>query len=239
MQFRPMFQMSASACDSWRVDSPPPIDGLRRRLRAIMKRKDVKPTTLSLKVSGNPTLVKDLLEKTGDMKLSTVYRLAVALGVSVSDLLASDIDAVPVGPQLFVKGKVAAGQWVEAWEWPEDDWQILTGRSDVTADMNHRFFLRVAGDSMNLVYPEGTFIECVSVFGRAEILPGKRVVVVRRRFDQRIEATVKELVEMNGEQWLAPRSSNPAHQAFKLDEPDPEIEEATIIAVVVSSVRPE
>lgn len=115
----------------------------------------------------------------------------------------------------------------------------MIGRPDITADPMHRFFLRVRGDSVNEVYPEGTFIECVSVFGRIEPVPGKRVVVVRRRCDGLIEATVKELVERDETLWLVPRSTNPSHQAYRLDQPGDGIDEVSIIAVVVSSVRPE
>lgn len=215
------------------------IDDLRRNLQTIMTRKGVKPTSLSLKIGKNPTLVKDLFEKTADTKVSTVFKLADALGVSASSLLDDGMELLPAGPQLFLKGEVAAGAWKEAIEWPHDDWQAMTGRPDISADPEHRFFLRVCGDSMNLVYPEGTLIECVSTFGRAEPAPGKRVVVMRKRRDQMFEATVKELVEDDGQLWLVPRSSNPIHAAINLKAPDDNIEETSIIAVVVSSVRPE
>lgn len=215
------------------------LDHLRRNLAAAMSRKEVKPTSLSLMVGKNPSLVKDLMEKTADTKLSTVYKLADSLGVEPLDLLKGEVDYVPAGPTLYVKGEVAAGNWVEAYEWPEDEWQAMTGRAGVNADPMHRFFLRVCGDSMNLVYPEGSFIECVSAFGRAEVCPGKKVVVLRRRTDGLLEATVKELVEIDEELWFVPRSTNPAHQAFKASEPGPDVEEVTVIAVVVSSVRPE
>jgi len=92
---------------------------------------------------------------------------------------------------------------------------------------------------MNLVYPENTYIECVSIFGRAEPSAGKRVVVLRRRSDELLEATVKELVEIDGEVWFAPRSNNPSHRAFRADDPGDGIDEVTVIAVVVASVRPE
>lgn len=231
--------MSVLLCDIQPMQGPFDIDVLRRKLSAIMDRENVRPTTLSLRIGTSSTLVKDLLEKTADTKLSTLYKLADALNVSVVDLLDGDVESAPAGPSLFVKGEVAAGQWVEAFEWPMDDWQVMTGRADVSANIDHRFFLRVCGDSMNEVYPEGTFIECVSVFGQAEVKPGRRVVVLRRRRDQLVEATVKELVEIDGELWFVPRSSNPAHHAFKALDHDDDIEEVTVIAVVVSSVRPE
>lgn len=231
--------MIALACDNRAVAGAFDIEVLRRKLRAAMARREIAPTTLSTRVGKSPTLVKDLLEKTGDTKISTIYRLADALGVDVGDLLDGDVEGTPLGPRLYVKGEVAAGQWIEAFEWPEQDWLAMTGRPDVNADPKQRFFLRVRGDSMNLVYPEGSYIECVSVFGHAEALPGKRVVVLRRRVDGLIEATVKELVETNGEVWFAPRSTNPAHQAFRGDNPGEEIEEVSVVAVVVASVRPE
>lgn len=234
-----MFQMSARACDIWRMEDSPHLTNLRTRLRVIMERKGIRPTTLSSKVGDSPTLVKDLLEKTKDAKLSTIYKLAEALGVAPTDLLEGDLDSIPVGPRLFVKGEVAAGQWCDAVEWPEPDWQPMIGSPELGSSVDHRFFLKVKGGSMNLIYPEGSYIECISVFGRAEVRPGKRVVVMRRRDDQLVEATVKELVEIDGSLWLVPRSTNPDHQAYRMDAPGDGIEEVMISAVVVSSVRPE
>lgn len=215
------------------------IEVLRRNLAQIMDRRGSKPTTLSLKVGKSPTLVKDLLEKTSDTRLSTVYKLASELGVDAEDLLRADISPAPAGPRLFVKGAVAAGEWVEAYEWSREDWQAVTGRPDLAISPEHRFFLRVDGDSMDEVYPSGTFVECVSVFAEPEIVSGKRVIVVRHRHDGMIEATVKQYVEMDGRPWLVPQSSNPAHQAFPIDEPGEGIDEVRIIGLVVSSVRPE
>ncbi len=92
---------------------------------------------------------------------------------------------------------------------------------------------------MDQIYPDGTYIECVSTFARIEPKPGNKVVVIRRRDDQLVEATVKEMVEIDGKVWFVPRSSNPSHQSFVADEPGPGFEEIRVAAVVVSSVRPE
>lgn len=170
--------------------------------------------------------------------MTKLGEIAKALGVEPGELFGAGF--VPLGPRLFVKGEVAAGIWREAFEWAEDEWQSFTGRADVTADREHRFGLRVIGASMNEVYPEGTIVECVSVFGRAEIEPGKRVVILRTRADDRVEATVKELQEDGeGRLWAVPRSSNPAFHAVSLTEPEDGIVETRIIAVVVASYRPE
>jgi transcriptional regulator with XRE-family HTH domain len=170
--------------------------------------------------------------------LEQIGDLADALGVSPGDLFTLP-NLVSLGPRLYVKGRVQAGKWVEAYEWPEEDWRPFSGRSDVTAGLEHRFGLEIAGDSMSLVYPHGSIVECVSVFGPAEIVPGKRVIIIRRRNDYEYEATVKELVEIDGTLWAAPRSHNPAFNAFRLDENEPGIIETRIAAIVVGSYRPE
>jgi len=145
---------------------------------------------------------------------------------------------VELGPRLFVVGKVAAGVFSEQWRWDESKWEAFTGRSDVKAPLKDRFGLEVSGDSMNLVYPEGTILECVWYFGDEVIPNGKRVIVQRTRDDGTLEATVKELVrDEDGIEWLVPRSSNPVHQAFRGDLPEPGIKRVEIIARVVASTR--
>jgi phage repressor protein C with HTH and peptisase S24 domain len=147
---------------------------------------------------------------------------------------------VELGPRLYVVGKVAAGVFSEQWRKPESDWEAFTGRSDITAPLKDRFGLEVAGDSMNLVYPEGAILECVWYFGDEPIPNGKRVIVQRTKKNGTLEATVKELVrDGDGIEWLVPRSSNPVHQAFRGDQPGEGITRVEIIAVVVASIRPE
>lgn len=231
--------MTGLICDNTTMDGSIGIERLQRRLSAILDQQGVKPTTLSLKIGNSPTLVSDLLGKTADVKLSTLQRLAEALNVSVGDLIADDFEPMPNGPRLFVKGEVSAGTWAEAYEWPQDEWRGAMGRADIDIPVVHRFFLRVQGDSMDLVYPEGSLIECVSIFSEPAVLPGRRVVVVRTRDDGMMEATVKEVAEVNDEIWFTPKSSNPSHQAFKASDCGEEVAEVSIVALVVASVRPE
>jgi transcriptional regulator with XRE-family HTH domain len=161
--------------------------------------------------------------------------LAEALGVEPGAFFTEDL-SVPEGPKLFVKGEVRAGHWVEAYEWPEDNWTTFTGRPGVIAKPEHRFGLRVIGDSMNRKYPDGSIVECISLFGHAEAHVGKRVVVVRKRDDQMYEATVKLLVEQDGELWAVPESTNPAFQPIRLAAPEPGILETRIAAIVVRAI---
>lgn len=148
---------------------------------------------------------------------------------------------VELGPRLFVVGEVAAGVFSEAWRKPEDEWEAFTGRPDFGAPASERFGLRVVGDSMNELYPPGTILECVNYYGHEPIPNGKRVIVQRTKVDGTVEATVKEYVKADdGVEWLVPRSTNPAYQAFRGDRPDGiGIAKVEIIALVISSIRAE
>lgn len=80
---------------------PIDIETVREALRDIMERKGVKPTTLSLQVGKSKSLVKDLLERTNDVSFSTLVKLAGALDVDLSDLVAR--------PRVAVVGYIGAG----------------------------------------------------------------------------------------------------------------------------------
>jgi SOS-response transcriptional repressor LexA len=224
------------------MSSDPEIARIKSLLAQAMKRKKIGAKPLARRANLGETAVRDFMKKENvDIRLLTLKKLAGALGLELEDLFAAEGSLMPMrlGPQLSIKGSVAAGKWSDAYEWPEDDWQTFTGRADVTASMMHRFGLQVMGDSMDEIYPEGTIIECVSLFGNAEAAPGKNVVVIRTRSDLLVEATVKQLVEINGELWLTPRSRNPSHQSYKLGQEVSGIVETRIAAIVVASVRPE
>ena len=146
--------------------------------------------------------------------------------------------ATGLGPTLMVKGIVAAGVWSEVEHWDESEWQTFTGSPDVVAPLKDRYGVRVEGNSMDLLYPEGTVLECVRYWGREPIPSGRRVIVQRTRDDGECETTVKEfVVDADGICWLVPRSTNPAFQAFRGDQPGPGIIKVEIVAVVVASIR--
>lgn len=213
--------------------------GYLSHLKAIRKQRGMTQAEVAERAGvEQPTYQRWETGKREPESLAQLFSLANALGVEPGALIDPSA-AVPIGPRLFVKGEVAAGTWKPAVEWPEPDWQAFNGRADVTADKEFHFGLRVAGDSMDMVYPPGTIVECVSLFGGAEALPGKRVILLREDEHGLFEATVKELVERDDGLWLVPRSYNPAHRPFRIDELEPGIVGQRITAVVVASVRPE
>lgn len=74
---------------------------IRENLRRLLDRKGVRPTTLSLQVGTNRTLVKNLLEGEGDIQVGTLIKLAGALDVSIGDLLSA--------PRVAIVGYIGAG----------------------------------------------------------------------------------------------------------------------------------
>jgi transcriptional regulator with XRE-family HTH domain len=212
--------------------------GYLEQLKALRKKRGLSQADLAELIGVEQPTIQRWESGKRMPDLESLQSLARTLGVTAGTLLDGDA-LMSVGPTLFIKGEVAAGVWRVAAEWPESDWQTFTGRNDVRAKAEHRFGLRVLGDSMDLLYPPGTIVECISVFGHAEAVPGRRVVILRKNDRQEYEATVKELVEQDGKLWAVPRSHNPAHRPIDLSEPEPGILETRIVAVVVASIRPE
>lgn len=137
-------------------------------------------------------------------------------------------------------GDAAAGQWREAFEWPRDEWLPLSfSIRDDRYPATQRRALRIRGDSMDALYPDGSFVIFVRLadIGR-KVVTGDRVVALRHR-QGLIEATVKEyLKDQKGRRWLLPRSSNPSHQAIALGpsgEDGESADEVEIFGLVVGS----
>lgn len=166
--------------------------------------------------------------------------IAAAYEASVSDVFIRSEGALSLGPTLYVRGEIAAGIWREAFEWGEDDWLAFTGRPDLSVPEQARFGLRVHGESMNLLYPHGTIVECLAIGSAPTLSSGKRVVVVRENEAGEVEATVKEYVERDGETYLWPRSNHPDfQQPWRIGDELPGITRMSIVAIVVASIRME
>jgi transcriptional regulator with XRE-family HTH domain len=175
-------------------------------------------------------------------------QLAEMSGESVRSFIddkGAEATTSPVLNRYWVRGAVAAGVFAPAYEWPEDDWTPYSGLAEVEAPTGTRYGLEVKGDSMNLLYPPGTILDCVLLepyVDRYGAIPsGKRVIVERRSITAEVEATVKEyVVTEDGTEWLVPRSSNPAFQSpISATAPGDGIAEVKIVAVVVGSYRAE
>lgn len=131
------------------MDSDVDIASIREALRRVMAEKNVAPTTLSQKVGNNKSLVKDLLEKTDDVRLSTLVKLASALDVSVDRLLAR--------PRVPVAGFIGAGGMVIFDDIGEEiePHETVPAAPGVSGKL---IALLVRGDSMLPKYKDGDII---------------------------------------------------------------------------------
>jgi len=149
---------------------------------------------------------------------------------------------VPFRESAMVLGTVQAGIYSEASEWPPDDRYPVPVLDDPDFYVCPKFGLEVAGDSMDLVYPPGSIVVCVTLpHVDRNPLPGERVVVQRRNSANEIEATLKEYqIDNDGVPWLWPRSSNPDFQSpIRYDQDAQQGDEVRITAIVIMSIQPE
>lgn len=138
---------------------------------------------------------------------------------------------------LTVKGTVEAGSWREVAlaDLEHDPETLIAPRSVVDSGA---FALRVAGPSMDRLYPDGSYV-VVQPWHGGHLPYGKRVVVERSR-NGLVETTLKELVRNEaGEAELWPRSTHPAHQTPVVYKEGEEGSMVRIIGVVMWSMRPE
>ncbi|KXV17116.1 LexA family protein [Gluconobacter oxydans] len=148
--------------------------------------------------------------------------------------------------QIEVRGDVQAGVWREAIEWPAVDRYAITVPIDTAYRGFHRYGLKVCGQSMNKVFPEGSVVVVIN-FGDLGRMPktGDFVVAVQRcsKTDQ-FEATVKAVqIRDDGTVILWPQSWDPAFQTPVVLPPhdgsdNAGVPDVAIQALVVGSYQP-
>lgn len=149
-QIHPAFAKKSDWSNVRCVSDLATIDSIRDALRRVMDRKGMKPTTLSLKVGKNRTLVKDLLEKNRDINIGTLTKLAGALDVPISDLL--------LAPRVPIVGKIGAGGEVIFEELGNEqggEFETVVRPPGVSGDL---IALMVEGSSMLPKYRDGDII---------------------------------------------------------------------------------
>lgn len=155
-----------------------------------------------------------------------------------------------VGPTRVI-GEVEAGVFKDTLEYVADDQFDIYVPVDPRYRGLHRAALKVRGPSMNLIYPEGSFIVVVPVLELGEDWAprsGMRVVVQRSNSQGQMEATVKEIeIDSDGHFWLAPKSSHPGFTtAWRVPDKwdgngdfDEHSDNLRITGLVIGSYRPE
>lgn len=127
---------------------------------------------------------------------------------------------------LPILGTIQAGHWLETtFLESEGEPEMLPVARDARFPRAKQYALYVVGDSMDIDYPDGSYVTCVDFpdSGLA-IVHGMIVHVERRRAGgQLVEITLKQVVARNGVLSLSPRSTNPLHQPIAFTGNDSDI----------------
>lgn len=140
----------------------------------------------------------------------TYVKLARAARVPVHELTGEPPD-IPLPAGIAVTGHIQAGEYQAAVEWDNDRWYMV----DVPVPPRFRSrakALEVRGPSMDREYPEGSIVVWVDQLDFRAPTQGDHVIVYAYSKADEIEATVKELRVVDGEEWLWPLSHHPDHQ---------------------------
>ncbi|KXU99259.1 hypothetical protein AD929_15820 [Gluconobacter potus] len=198
-----------------------PTTQIGARLLKILNEKGISMRAASLGAGLSESAAKHVIYGSSQSpRLTTISQIAAYLDIPTSEITGSDAQqknaAVPIHTtQIEVRGDVQAGVWREAIEWPQADWYAITVPIDTAYQGFHRYGLKVCGQSMNKVFPEGSVVVVIN-FGDLGRLPktGDFVVAVQRcsKTDQ-FEATVKAVqIRDDGTVILWPQSWDPAFQ---------------------------
>lgn len=173
---------------------------LPNRIQQIRKAKGLTLAQLSEILPDSPSDVTINRWEHGARQISAkrLGQVAAALGVTVSELLAETADVRRAIPVL---GVVQAGHWREAIE-------DAQGEMSIGAAQPGDFALRVMGDSMDRLAPEGSL---VVIDASDRDLHDKRVYVVANSDG---ETTFKRY--MSSPARLEPVSTNPDHQPIRI-----------------------
>lgn len=157
-------------------------------------------------------------------------RIAPVLGCKPFELIWTDDVKEPfelsnIESHLQVKGKVAAGQWLEVSLMDDDKYQMIPV-DRIEKYSGRQYALRVEGDSIDKYARDGEYIICLAFadLGR-EVKTGDLVVVERTDSAGRVEATVKRVRVAGSRVELWPESTNPKLQnKIVIDNGDPDVE---------------
>jgi transcriptional regulator with XRE-family HTH domain len=215
---------------------------LGRLLKAKRQQLGIEQADVARIVGANQSTVSKWERGTQEPHHRFFPALAEFLGIPRSEFIVMEPPQEPaVGYWLTTRlvGAVQAGEWIEAVEWPVDEQErfVFPCSRDVAKFKAQAFEVR--GDSMDLVYPEGTIVIAVSTIATG-LRPqyGDRVIVTRRNDHGEYEVTIKEyrIITDNPKRpraLLFPRSSNPQWQD-PLPADDPHME-TTVTGIVVAA----
>ncbi|RSC37328.1 LexA family transcriptional regulator [Agrobacterium sp. FDAARGOS_525] len=218
---------------------------LQKRLRIRMDILGMNAYETANKAGLGPSFVRDILRgKSRNPTIEKLEKLAAALNTTVDWFLA---DATPQHSNgveeikiegLLVRCDIQAGTWLDMSIIDDDPEhrEIIPVARDPRFPRAKQYGLRVKGDSMDLEYPDGSYVSVVDFADSGLSVRAGLTVHVERRSGHLVEATLKVIeLTSEGEMILSPRSSNPKHQPLRLEGDDST--EIVVCGVVTGSYR--
>jgi len=178
-------------------------------IRAARKASRMSQAELAMRIGVTQSVVSDW--ENGKLHSYTDHSDAIhrALKIPLDELRPGASFSPVTG--IEVVGEVQAGVWRVATEFPEEDRAVIPVVGVPGYGGVKLVALKVVGSSMDLLYPDGSFVIVVSA-ADTDARHGDRVVVYRAKGELQ-EASIKEVrVEADGRVGLWPRSSSPEHQ---------------------------
>lgn len=166
-----------------------------------------------------------------DIKTSVILKLSAALGVTVSYLLGMENDKLEDSPSFVsvpLYGSIAAGTPIEMHA-VDSSHPVPTKVREKYPDA---FLLKVEGESMNRVLPNGCYA-LVDPRQTADCNGAPYAVCVNG-----YDATIKRVRKLNNGFELVPDSNDPTYLKKTYNYNEPDTEEITVIGRVVYYVLP-
>lgn len=165
-----------------------------------------------------------------DIKSSVLIKLSAVLGVTISYLLGMENTSIPNNDMVEVPlyGAIAAGTPIEMI--PVENSQPVP--SEVRRRYPSAFLLKVEGDSMNKILPNG----CYALVDPCDAVEhnGAPYAVCVNGYD----ATIKRVNKLNNGFELAPDSNDPTYSKEVFNYNEPGTQTITVIGEVVYFVLP-
>lgn len=212
----------------------------KKRLEKAMEAAGIKAAPLASLIGRDKDYIRDYLQgRKKSLKADDAQKIASVLSVPLSELTeGQESDLAPSGMEVI--GKVAAGRYRDI---SVEDQDTKKPRIAFARDMRfphaRQYALEVEGDSMNELFPDGSFVVCVNfVDSGLELKNGMSVHVEKSIMGgQLVETTLKEVHrEGRGKIILKPRSTNPSHEPFFVD--GSEADEISVKGVVIGKWEP-
>ena len=184
---------------------------MENRIQEIREKKKISRQQIADLMETSVTQIFRL--ETGERKLTFEWleRFAKALNVSAGELIGSNGNIQTI----YKVGFVEAGNWQEALQLPQDEWEQVSYNMNDNMKGLHIFALGVRGNSMNRIFPaEKTTLICCCIDDYPYTIEnGDYVIAQRISPDGKYEATVKRFTRVDENTViLSPESTDESYK---------------------------